>query len=345
MRRRHSVRLMAVIAGSLSLVVLLAAAQAAFASVTFDPTCPYTPSNGTGRCGFVGKGDVQSALGYNNAKMQQNAGNLVFTYAQPATQALSQNGSQAATQNGSQAGSQAATQSGTQAGSQSVSETLSCDGTDGHHSFYREGTRTGTRDGSRDGSREGIRNGTRTGSRDGIRNGSRTGSVAGHVSYTIDYDARVKNQIDGFFLTGVNGTGFVASGAPVWSDWSFGDYSWGPYSWGTYSFGDYSWSDYSWGDYSWGDTTWGDWVSAPGENPNMCNSNNPGIANVSDEVTPVTTTDGTITDGVVIEGAVTDGAITDGTVTDGAITPGSISYGAVTPTGPAHLYVNGVAIN
>jgi len=52
-----------------------------------------------------------------------------------------------------------------------------------------------------------------------------------------------------------------------------------------------------------------------------------------------------ITDGVVTDGAVTDGAVTDGAITDGAITPGAISYGDVTPSGAAHLYVNGVALN
>jgi hypothetical protein len=36
------------------------------------------PSNGTG---FVGKGDVQLAFGWNNAQLQKNAGGLSFTYA------------------------------------------------------------------------------------------------------------------------------------------------------------------------------------------------------------------------------------------------------------------------
>ena len=66
------------------IVAALALAGVAAASVTFDPTCPYTPSNGTGTCGFVGKGDVQLALGYNNSQMQKNAGSLLFTYAQAA---------------------------------------------------------------------------------------------------------------------------------------------------------------------------------------------------------------------------------------------------------------------
>lgn len=44
---------------------------ATYATVTFDPA--------TGK-GFVGKGDVQLALGFNNAQMQNNAQTLVFTY-------------------------------------------------------------------------------------------------------------------------------------------------------------------------------------------------------------------------------------------------------------------------
>src|SRR5919198_969081 len=114
-------------------------AGVASAAVTFDPSCPFTPSNATGKCGFVGKGDVQTVLGYNNDKMQKNASKLAFTYSQPASQALSQDGTQAGTQAATQAGSQSATQAGTQSGSQSatqagtqaatesLSEALSCE--------------------------------------------------------------------------------------------------------------------------------------------------------------------------------------------------------------------------
>lgn len=59
---------------SLPLVVFMVAASAAmFASVTFDPE--------TG-IGFVGKGDVQSAFGWNNSAAQNNAKNVTFTYTQ-----------------------------------------------------------------------------------------------------------------------------------------------------------------------------------------------------------------------------------------------------------------------
>jgi hypothetical protein len=52
--------------GALGAITL---ASVAYAAVTFDPL--------TGM-GFVGKGDVQLALGYNNAQLQDNAGSLVF---------------------------------------------------------------------------------------------------------------------------------------------------------------------------------------------------------------------------------------------------------------------------
>lgn len=52
-----------------SLLAVLMIVTAVFAAVTFDPT------TGTG---FVGKGDVQLALGYNNKQLQDNADSLQF---------------------------------------------------------------------------------------------------------------------------------------------------------------------------------------------------------------------------------------------------------------------------
>jgi hypothetical protein len=59
------------LAMGLALVAMLVAAGAAFATVTFDP------STGTG---FVGKGDVQTAFGWNNATMQTNHTLISFKY-------------------------------------------------------------------------------------------------------------------------------------------------------------------------------------------------------------------------------------------------------------------------
>jgi hypothetical protein len=60
--------LMGFAAGALALTVF---SSSAFAAVTFDST------TGTG---FVGKGDVQNALGLNNAQLQNQAAGLKFTY-------------------------------------------------------------------------------------------------------------------------------------------------------------------------------------------------------------------------------------------------------------------------
>jgi hypothetical protein len=58
------------LAMGLALVAMLVAAGAVFAAVTFDPV------TGTG---FVGKGDVQTAFGWNNQQLQQNAGSVSFS--------------------------------------------------------------------------------------------------------------------------------------------------------------------------------------------------------------------------------------------------------------------------
>jgi hypothetical protein len=58
------------LAMGLALVAMFVAAGAVFAAVTFDPA--------TGK-GFVGKGDVQTTLGLNNAQLQAQAGSLKFT--------------------------------------------------------------------------------------------------------------------------------------------------------------------------------------------------------------------------------------------------------------------------
>jgi hypothetical protein len=58
---------------SLGLAACGAALATAYAAITFNAT--------TG-VGFVGKGDVQLALGWNNAQLQNNASGLSFTYVQ-----------------------------------------------------------------------------------------------------------------------------------------------------------------------------------------------------------------------------------------------------------------------
>ncbi len=66
---RKAKKLYAAIA--LALAAMLVASAAAIAAVTFDP------ATGTG---FVGKGDVQTAFGWNNKEMQQNQLGVTFEY-------------------------------------------------------------------------------------------------------------------------------------------------------------------------------------------------------------------------------------------------------------------------
>jgi hypothetical protein len=54
-----------------AIAACLTIATAAYAAVTFDP------ATGTG---FVGKGDVQLALGWNNKDLQANGASVEFTY-------------------------------------------------------------------------------------------------------------------------------------------------------------------------------------------------------------------------------------------------------------------------
>jgi hypothetical protein len=63
--------LLAAFAVPFTVAVVIGLAGTASATVTFDP------STGTG---FVGKGDVQLALGWNNPQLQANAAGVTFSY-------------------------------------------------------------------------------------------------------------------------------------------------------------------------------------------------------------------------------------------------------------------------
>jgi hypothetical protein len=185
-----------------------AAKITAFAAVAFIASAgvanaSVTVTDGTG---FVGKGDVQTLLGWNNQTLQKNAESLRFTTVQEASQALSQS----------------VTQDATQAGTQSVSQDVTCTLATGQKTFHR--------DGERDGSRTGSHSGTRT--------GNRAGTLNGNISYTVAYEARKANQFTGFNLNGVTGqstfvpSGAAVYGAPSWGDYAFGDYTFGEVVWG-----------------------------------------------------------------------------------------------------------------
>jgi hypothetical protein len=61
----------------MKLLKIAAAASALILSSSAMATVTFYPATGTG---FVGKGDVQIALGMNNAQLQANAGSLSFSY-------------------------------------------------------------------------------------------------------------------------------------------------------------------------------------------------------------------------------------------------------------------------
>ena len=124
------------ILGAFVLVAAIAAVGA-FAAVTFDP------ATGTG---FVGKGDVQTAFGWNNAQLQANAGGVAFSF------------------------------------SQTIDEELTCNpGNSQNVNARREGTREGT------------------------------------IGAAVSYDARRRNQINGFILTGFGASfeNVILSGTPT----------------------------------------------------------------------------------------------------------------------------------
>src|SRR5262245_43058504 len=99
-------------------IIGLGAASAAHASVNIDAT---------GK-GFIGKGDVQTVLGYNNSKLQQavDKGEIKFTSTQAAIQAMSQQLTQDGMQSASRTDSQVGAQRGTQKATQVMIEVLSC---------------------------------------------------------------------------------------------------------------------------------------------------------------------------------------------------------------------------
>jgi hypothetical protein len=192
-------------ATALSAVALVAGATAASASITVNP----------GGSGFIGKGNVQTALGYNNKNLQdavdgKNGLSLVFTGIQSTSQALSQEG----------------TQDGTQAGTQSVSQDVTCTMENGIKTFHRDGERLASRDADRDADRTGTRTGTRTST----------------FNYSLDVDAR-KGQ--------TQYTGFILKGSTVTSSTPNVDVLDGPWVYGTWSYG--TWvgdeSTTEWGDW------------------------------------------------------------------------------------------------
>jgi len=187
-----------VISGVAASAAIALGTTSAYASVTVD-------ANGKG---FIGKGEVQNALGMNNSALQKavDAKSLVFTAKQSTSQTLSKGVTQAGSQSGSQAGTQEGTQAGTRAATQTMSQDLVCTFTNGN------GTKTFHRDGERD----------------GTRTGSQSGTQSGSLAAGIDAKARKTGQWTGWNVTGwTNTPTYSTTGAPVWQDPSYADDAWG----------------------------------------------------------------------------------------------------------------------
>jgi hypothetical protein len=182
-------------------LVALAIPVAASASVTVN-------SNGTG---FVGKGNVQTAFGWNNAALQANASGTTFSFSQPISQSVSQ----------------AATQDAKMAVTQSVDRTLSCTVTTGGIKnpkvFHNYGTRSGERVGERSGTREGSRSGIKTGSIKSALNGDPR-QVKGQQQFT-------GFNLHGFIGDPLTTLGDAVYGVAVYGDAQFGDAVMGDVEW------------------------------------------------------------------------------------------------------------------
>jgi hypothetical protein len=316
-------------------------------AVTFNP-------DGSG---FIGKGEVQSAFGMNNAVIQKvvNDNHFAFTFttkqdaSQALSQALFQSGSQDGTQTGTQSGKQVISQSATQ----DVIETLSCTKTNGNvDQQFRIGSRDGERSDTRTATRTAERDAHRDGSRTGVRYGTRDGSLNGTLNATIDASARKTGQ-----WTGWNVKGFSSGGSPAFSGTgsaSFPEVSslTGNYDFGAWSFEGSTWESaeefgnfgpYDLGDYDFGPITWAttDYVAAPGNNDpdGVCKE---GASNVVPGSVKTVTAYGQIHEndpefGTVVPGDITDITgnedVTPGDIHDGPVQPGTTTPGAVTPTG------------
>jgi hypothetical protein len=125
-------------------VALWAMPGTASATSWYSLSCSLTPSPTQGTCGFVGKGDVQTAFSWNNPQLQNNASGLKFSYTESTT----------------------------------YDYTIEFDTGNEHHTEHHTITHT------------------------------RTNSV----SSKIQYDARAKNQVNGFLLTSQQ---ITDSGGPV----------------------------------------------------------------------------------------------------------------------------------
>ena len=180
--------------------------------------------------GFVGKGEVQTAFGWNNATMQKNQTDVTFTAEQPTTQSLTQSVSQTGVEHNFQMGVQSATQTGTQSGTQVVSQDLTCEFTNGSgtKTFHRDGIRDGDRTGTREGTREGERDVARLGERFGTRTGTQSGTQTGSIVSALERHRQEDRPVHRLVPQGLHRhPTYTETGSPVWDAPTFGDYEFG----------------------------------------------------------------------------------------------------------------------
>ncbi|MEV7633370.1 hypothetical protein AB0N64_13290 [Microbacterium sp. NPDC089318] len=331
--RRISLAAPAAVLSAAALVLVPAAAQA----YTVSPDGSF----------FVGKGEVQTVMGWNNAQLQTNALSLTFTSRSAAMQELTQSATQLAVEEVSQAGTESAVQSVSVIGVVPYLRQVSCTIDGNKEQQFVSGTRAATRDGERQGTRSAERDGSRTGARSGERTGDRAGTVEGTLDYTIDYKARQQNQFTGFFVEAPDSGVFTeTAGTTVWSDIGWGDYAFtGEYNYGEWEFsGDYVYGDPDLGDVvTTGDIEWSGWVNDAGQSsPASCLGGSSKISDLSD-----TTTVGEFIPGELVAtdqpvgGGVVAGDVSYLGVTEGDVTYGEVVGAEVTPQGAMSLYVNG----
>jgi hypothetical protein len=326
---------------AIAAVALIASAAAANASVTID-------ADGKG---FIGKGNVQTALGYNNSALQKavDAKSLTFTMKQPTSQSLSSTATQTGSQVGTQSATQVSTQVSTQTATESVTETLSCIKTTGQPAQQsRHGVATGTRTDTREATRTDTREATRNVERVIVKTGNRAGVNTGALTWALDVEARKgQSQYTGFIAKGwaagspVHTDGVVSWGTPSLGDWS-GEWNFdGGWDFGTYDFG-----AYDFGAYEFGATTWGAWdTDGTNAEPDVCLNNGNIVEGslVHTFSTPVLS-EGSVVDDPIEDGVIHEDDVVEGAIHEGPIAFGDTQYGDVLPDGPATLFVNGKPI-
>jgi hypothetical protein len=305
--------------------------------------------NVTDGVGFVGKGDVQTVMGWKNQQLQdavdgKNGLSVKFTTQQSGTQAYSQTASQTATEFGTQSASQTGSKTGSQTATQEITEVRSCIKNGNANQAVRHGVRSDTRTATVADTVTATREATREGSRDGTRTGSRTGVLNGSVVSDVAADARKTGQWTGFNLKGLTGMPtFTPTGAVVWTDpatfgeWEFAD------DWtfdGDFVFGEYDFAAYDFAAYDFGPIEWGPWdTDDTNADPDVCVNSGNGITNYNEE----------ITEGRIHESTVTETAVNETEHIDDVV-PGTTEYdeveygqpvpGTVSTSGTAALFVN-----